>query len=92
MSNYYNNNFNGYFGPNYPMFNSNFQPGVYNMNNMNNYFAMSMGMNQMANLNFQLGINNMANTNNNINMPMEMNPFGYSMQQTNPNDDNKNGK
>ena len=91
MPNYFPNNFNGYFGP-YPMFNPYFQTGVYNMNNMNNYFGMSMGMNQMANLNFQPGINNMANINNNINLPMGMNPFGYSMQPTNPNNDNKNGK
>ena len=51
--NYYLNIFNGYFGPNYPMFNSNFQPGINNINNMNNFFAMLMGMNQMFNPNFQ---------------------------------------
>ena len=63
------------------------------MNNMNNYFAMPMGMNQMGfNPNFQPGNNNMGNINNNINIPLGMNPFGYSIQPTNPNNDNKNGK
>ena len=33
----------------------------------------------------------MGNINNN-NIPMGMNPFGFSMQPTNPNNDNKNEK
>ena len=86
------NNMNNYFAMPmgmYQMFNPNFQPGINNMANIN----MNMGMNQMGfNPNFQPGNNNMGNINNNINIPLGMNPFGYSMQPTNPNNDNKNGK